>query len=191
MLFKTPISKADDEKLSRLIRMKRQEKPDDAFWETFDEELRSKQLAALVRTQTWYERLGKLSVVLARKSAAATAMACIFTLGVFTISKMELFSGLSPQADSLPMEAVTFSGETTAPEPPLFVVEENRLPTEGNESEFAYRIDTPPTYEVNVLTKRSVPVSYQIMAEPKQFTVGRDAAGNSLGAKVIRTGNQF
>jgi hypothetical protein len=42
-----------EERLSQLLRMKRQERPDADFWNKFDEELRSKQLSALVRTQSW------------------------------------------------------------------------------------------------------------------------------------------
>jgi len=191
MLFKKPISKADDDRLSRLIQMKRQEKPDAAFWDKFDEELRSKQLAALVRTQTWYERLGKLSILLARKSAAATAAVCIFALGIFTISKTELFSGLQSDPETLSVGISEVDNFVSSPEQPMFVVEETSLPSGSNENEFAYSITAAPTYEVNALTKKSAPVSYQILAEPKRFTAGGSDTDSSLGAKIIRTGNQF
>jgi len=52
MLFKKTFSPKDDERLRHLVQLKRQEKPDEAFWDKFDEEMRSKQLAALVRTQS-------------------------------------------------------------------------------------------------------------------------------------------
>ena len=89
MLFKKTFSPKDDERLSHLIQLKRQEKPDEEFWLKFDEEIRSKQLAAIVRTQSWYERAGELSLLIARKSAAATATASILALGIFTVSETD------------------------------------------------------------------------------------------------------
>jgi len=191
MLFKKPKTQTDDDRLSQLIQLKRRERPDAAFWEKFDGELRSKQLAALVRTQSWYERLGKLSILVARKSAAVTATACIFALGVFTISKTEYFVGEQPATGIVQEEASLAASNTSVVEQPMFVVEDTLRQTDGIESEFAYGINATPTYEVNALTKTQFPVSYQIIAEPKQFTVGQTDAGNGLGAKIIRTGNHF
>lgn len=191
MFFKKPITKADNDRLSQLIQLKRRERPDAAFWDKFDEQLRSKQLAALVRTQPWYERLGKLSILLARKSAAVTATACIFALGVFTISKSEYFAGNQPTADDSQIETSLTANDASIAVQPMFVVEDSRLLADGNEQEFAYGINAIPSYEVNTLTKKQIPVSYQIIAEPKQFTAGQIDAGNGLGAKIIRTGNHF
>ncbi len=62
---------------------------------------------------------------------------------------------------------------------------------EDIENDFTTSINATPTYEVNALTKKSMPVSYQIIAEPKQFTAGEFASENNLGAKIIRTSNRF
>ncbi len=191
MRFKKSHSQEVDDRLNQLIQLKRREKPDDAFWDKFDEELRSKQLAALVRTQSWYERLGKLSILIARKSAAVTATACIFALGVFTVSKSTYFT--EEQSSSNQTHPVISQSEIQTPsiEPPIFVVDDFKLPAEEDKTELSYEINAAPSYEINALTKKTIPVSYQIIAEPKQFTAGQLNAGNDLGAKVIRTGNRF
>ncbi len=191
MLFNKPKSQIDDDRLSQLIQLKRRERPDAAFWEKFDGELRSKQLAALVRTQSWYERLGKLSILVARKSAAVTATACIFALGVFTISRTEYFAGEQPTTGMVQEVSSPAASNTSLIEQPMFVVEDTLQQTDRIEGEFAYAINATPTYEVNALTKKQYPVSYQIIAEPKQFTAGQMETGNGLGAKIIRTGNHF
>lgn len=171
--------------------MKRQERPDSDFWDKFDGELRSKQLAALVRTQSWYERLGKLSLLLARKSAAFTATACIFTLGIFTVSKTEFFAGDQSSAVPTATESPPSISEVGNIEVPMFVVDESVLRQERFESDFVPTIDVTPRYEINSLAKKSIPVSYQIISETKMFTAGHAVSGNSLGAKVIRTEDHF
>ncbi len=191
MFSKRKISPENDVQLSQLLRMKRQERPDDAFWGKFDEELRSKQLSALVRTQSWYERTGKLALLIARKSAAATATLSIFALGIFTISKTEFFS-MNP-ADSVASGPVSEMEATEEPhfaETPIFIVDRQPVSNEVTDLEIP-KFDAAPYYEVNALTKGAVPVSYQIIAEPKQFTAGSGVSDTSLGAKVIRTGIDF
>lgn len=191
MLFKKPMSQEDDDRLSQLIQLKRQERPDAAFWDKFDQELRSKQLAALVRTQSWYERLGKLSILMARKSAAVTATASILVLGVFTVSRTEYFTGEQPTADLLNEETSLVGIDNSMIEQPIFVVEDFQPRVEGNENEFNFDINTTHSYEINALTKKSIPASYKVIAEPKQFTAGQVDDGYELGAKIIRTGNHF
>ena len=192
MLFKKTFSPKEDERLSHLIQLKRQEKPDEAFWFKFDEEIRSKQLAALVRTQSWYERVGKLSILIARKSAAATATASILALGIFTVSQSDYFTGgqttTSPtQTEPMHPEA----DDASAIDQPIFVVNDLHPQAEANEVDFSYGINATPSYEINALTKKSIPVNYQIIAEPKQFTAGHINFGNDLGAKVIGTWSHF
>lgn len=185
------MSQEDDDRLSQLIQLKRQERPDAAFWDKFDQELRSKQLAALVRTQSWYERLGKLSILMARKSAAVTATASILVLGVFTVSRTEYFTGEQPTADLLNEETSLVGIDNSMIEQPIFVVEDFQPRVEGNENEFNFDINTTHSYEINALTKKSIPASYKVIAEPKQFTAGQVDDGYELGAKIIRTGNHF
>ncbi len=192
MFPKKPISKADDESLSQLLQLKRQERPDDAFWGKFDEELRSKQLAALVRTQSWYERTGKLVLLVARKSAAATATVSVLAIGVFTLSQTDFYS-----FETTETQANVPTGENPAElladldDAPVFVVDNHSAPQVGLETESIPEFDAVSYYEVNPLTKDALPVSYQIIAEPKQFTAGARVRDAGLGAKVIRSGNDF
>jgi hypothetical protein len=192
MLCKKTFSPKDEERLSHLIQLKRQEKPDEEFWLKFDEEIRSKQLAALVRTQSWYERVGKLSILIARKSAAAAATASILALGIFTVSETDYFTGeqttnsLSQTEPMLPT-----ADDASAIDQPIFVVNDLHPQAEANEVDFSYGINATPSYEINALTKKSVPINYQIIAEPKQFTAGHINSGTDLGAKVIGTWSHF
>lgn len=192
MLCKKTFYRKDDERLSHLIQLKRQEKPDEEFWLKFDEEIRSKQLAALVRTQSWYERVGKLSILIARKSAAAAATASILALGIFTVSETDYFTGeqttnsLSQTEPMLPT-----ADDASAIDQPIFVVNDLHPQAEANEVDFSYGINATPSYEINALTKKSVPINYQIIAEPKQFTAGHINSGTDLGAKVIGTWSHF
>mgnify|MGYP001275236294 FL=1 len=192
MLFKKRFSPKDDERLSHLIQLKRQEKPDEAFWLRFDEELRSKQLAAIVRTQSWYERVGKLFILIARKSAAATATASILAFGIFTISETDYFAGGEPTTSPNQNEPVhPTEDDASAIDQPIFVVDDLHPQAEANEVDFSYGINATPSYEINALTKKSIPVNYQIIAEPKQFTADHINSGTDLGAKVIGTWSHF
>ena len=193
MSSEKPKSEAD-ERLSQLLRLKRQERPDAAFWDKFDEELRSKQLGALVRTQSWYERLGKLSLLVARKSAAATAAVSIFALGIFGISRSEFFAG----QESIPEQPAiaasqAFQSPELADEAPLFVVEERVQSPQRDalDATIVEAFNAPRSYEIHTLHPQATPKSYQVIAAPKQFTAGEASGSASLGAKVIRTGNQY
>lgn len=192
MLFKKTFSPEDDERLSHLIQLKRQEKPDEAFWLKFDEEIRSKQLAALVRTQSWYERVGKISILIARKSAAATATASILALGIFTVSETDYFTEGQTTTRLTQTEPIhPKADEASAVDQPIFVVNDIHPQADVTEVDFSYGINATPSYEINALTKKSIPVNYQIIAEPKQFTAGHINSGTDLGAKVIGTWSHF
>lgn len=187
-----PRSKAD-ERLSQLLRMKRQERPDATFWDRFDEELRSKQLGALVRTQAWYERAGTFFLLIARKSAAATAAVSVFALGIFAISRSDYFADQEIQAPQSPLAAENSIAMPSQDAAPIFVVEESFQSAHGADIENAgIHADAPHFYEVHALHPQSAPKSYQVIASPKQFTAGgTTAASNGLGAKVIRVGNRL
>ncbi|MGK0239896.1 MAG: hypothetical protein ACI92G_003378 [Candidatus Pelagisphaera sp.] len=182
-----------EERLSQLLQMKRQERPDANFWDKFDEELRSKQLSALVRTQSWYERLGKMTLVVARRSATTTATVSVFALGIFAVSKSEYFANNDLEATQAAAAAANEAGlQIATNELPLFVVEENFVAAlETMEHALIQPINVQPLYEIHTLAQRTSSSGYSINAAPKQFTIGGQANGISLGAKVIRTGNQF
>jgi len=192
MLSKKPIDPADDARLSELIRFKKRERPDEAFWDQFDRELRNRQLTALVQRRSWKERLGNIALVALRKSAVFAATASVLALGLFTAHKTGLFPGANLKSEAQTTETAVLPEATPKAETPIFVVENS----EAGPSEVA--MDSSPTffgspsYEVRRITKQSVPVSYQIMAEPKQFRASQTLTEQqNLGAKVIRTGIHF
>lgn len=67
-----------------LLRLKRAERPPAEFWGEFDRKLREKQLAALVAKRPWWQRLPRLSPVLARYrlvlGGTAVALGAFFSL---------------------------------------------------------------------------------------------------------------
>jgi len=174
-----------EERLSQLLKMKRQERPDAEFWKTFDQNLRSRQLSALVRTQSWRRRGWKLASILARKSAPTVATASAFTLAFFAVSKSDLLvddNSLQTPAASADMAQV----EKNAP---IFVVESN-IEAVTNAAE--QTISANQVYTVQALTRTKYDDRYRLIASPKAFTAPQN--GNELssfGAKVIRTENQF
>lgn len=63
--------------LEDLLRLKRAERPAAEFWERFDRELRTKQLAALVERKPWWKRLPQLVAVVARRPLPLGATAVL------------------------------------------------------------------------------------------------------------------
>src|SRR5271168_5255876 len=63
-----------------LLRLKRAERPQDEFWATFEAEIRSKQLSAIVSRRPWWDRFSWILAAVSRRqlslgSAAAVALA--------------------------------------------------------------------------------------------------------------------
>ena len=64
----------DKPKLEELLRVKRLERPNDAFWDQFDRELHQRMLQTLVRKEPWYlQTMRALSGRLAQGAAVAGA----------------------------------------------------------------------------------------------------------------------
>lgn len=189
MPIKKQISKKEDECLSQLIRLKRNEKPDDAFWENFDENLRSKQLSALVETHTWYARTGKLSLLLAKKSAAVLATGGALALTFLAVDPLELNESTPTPADTTLAEVET---EDVAIERPLFVVDSNAsvtLPQKATSFESQLSdFSIPATYGINVLSSNVSESRYQLNTTPKTLLTSNRQYGESthdFGAKII------
>jgi hypothetical protein len=75
-----------DAKLSMLLRVKRLEKPDAAFWETFDASLKARQLAASLPKRHWWHSLprpgrGNLRFVFGTLSTVAACLGIVW-LGI-------------------------------------------------------------------------------------------------------------
>jgi hypothetical protein len=192
MLFKKPINPADDARLSELIRLKKRERPDEAFWDQFDRELRNRQLTALFQRKSWKERLGSMALVALRKSAVFAAAASVLALGLFTAHKAGWFPGAHIESESQAAETAAIPGAAPKVDTPIFIVEKSAAAPGEVAMDYSPVFFGSPSYEVRRITKQSVPVSYQIMAEPKQFRASQPLTEQqSLGAKVIRTGIHF
>jgi hypothetical protein len=75
---KTTGKNQDEIKLEDLLRFKRAEKPDEAFWDRFDQELHQRTLRALVKKDPWYVQvLRGLSGRLAQTTAIGAAAAVL------------------------------------------------------------------------------------------------------------------
>ncbi|MCH6255428.1 hypothetical protein MLD52_02625 [Puniceicoccaceae bacterium K14] len=187
---KKQISKQDNERLSELIRLKRSEKPDEAFWEKFDEDLRSKQLSALVETHTWYARTGKLSLLLAKKSAAVLATGGALALTFLAINPLQV-----SETPSTPTAPVTASLETEdVIEAPLFVVDSQNTielsqPATTLDSQIK-EFSLPATYGINVLSPDRSDSSFKLNTQPKTFTTSNRQSSSEqtgFGAQIIRS----
>ena len=192
MLSKKPKTPAYGARVSELIRLKKSERPDAAFWDQFDHEFRNRQLTALVQTRSWRERAGTIALIVLRKSAVFTATASVLALGLFTVHKAGLFPGVMTDSKGPLVEAPIAQGEEPLVETPTFVVENTVAAASDVVADASLDYLGAPSYEVHRITKQSVPVSYRIMAEPKQFKARQSPSQQqSLGAKIIRTGNQL
>lgn len=69
--------------LEDLLRLKRLERPDPQFWEQFERELRSKQLAALVARRPWWRSLPQFVTAFSRhRLALASGAAAVAAAGI-------------------------------------------------------------------------------------------------------------
>jgi hypothetical protein len=105
------INKARDKevKVEDLLRLKRAERPDDAFWDTFDRELHQRMLQTLVKKDPWYVQLlrGVSSRIAqtATVGAAAAFLAMIVVRPAF-VASMDGVNGVNV-ADSMELEEVS------------------------------------------------------------------------------------
>ena len=76
-------ARQDKVKLEDLLRLKRKERPNTAFWNSFDRELHQRMLQALVKKDPWYAQVVRgLTGRLARGCAMGTATALIAVLAI-------------------------------------------------------------------------------------------------------------
>ncbi|TVR55695.1 MAG: hypothetical protein EA425_00490 [Puniceicoccaceae bacterium] len=73
--------------LEQLLQLKRREQPPQEFWDSFDRELRRRQLAALVRTQPWYERVFLFARFGLRKSTTAIGATCAILITLVAVDR--------------------------------------------------------------------------------------------------------
>jgi hypothetical protein len=67
-------------KVEDLLRMKRSERPDDAFWNSFDRELHQRMLQTLVKKDPWYSQLFRAAFGRIAQTAAVGAAAAVLAI---------------------------------------------------------------------------------------------------------------
>lgn len=186
---KTQLSEQDDARLSRLIQLKRCEKPDAEFWEDFQEQLRNRQLAALVERPSWRSRLGDRAYILLRIGASSAVFAAAVAL---------LLLAVQQNADRRAEDAADMA--SMAPESPTFDVGPSEDVAASDDGQSLPQLfEGPAIYGVNVLASEPANDRYTLVASPKIFTAQSNAGQGGeneemqggLGALVIRTSHQF
>ena len=181
-----------DEQLSRLIKLKRLERPDPDFRRRFEQEFRSKQLSSLVRVQPLHARLYRMCSLASRRAAPPAAAALAVTFVAITNTS---YLGHSEMKEATRMAKPSEPAQS-ADSYPLFVVgaQEQATPESGNANlvpELS-SFDAAAIYHVNLIEKPSQPASgYQLMAAPVTFSSPAANEAPALGAKVISTQGDF
>lgn len=78
--------------LEQIIHLKRSERPGADFWDGFDQELRRRQLAALVTIVPWRLRAARVLAAVARRLAPAGAGAAAIAFATFAILRVDTSS---------------------------------------------------------------------------------------------------
>lgn len=99
----TPRNPSEKPSLEELIRVKRAERPPAEFWKRFEEELRAKQLAAIVERRPWWQ---SLTVLLSGRRAtlagfgAAAAVAAVAYLRLPSNQTLVVAQAASPEVSA-------------------------------------------------------------------------------------------
>ena len=182
------------ERLDQVIRLKRCERPDAAFWTKFEQGIRSKQLSSLVIYQPWYVRAGKTALLVSRKAAPATAAAGVFAIAVAAVTQSGFFAS---QDQPTPAAAPTIAlSAETEPANPLFAVAQEQTTFEPTIT-IEQQVSREPSaiYRVPVMARSQPATSYELRYAPQTLTTVSSseagAAPSSMGAKVISTAREF
>lgn len=89
--------------LEELLRVKRAERPDDAFWEEFERGLRQKQLAAIIEPKPWWIGLS----IWGRRFAPLGLPASVAAAALLAVMVVRTQSPFSPAAAPFPDAAVS------------------------------------------------------------------------------------
>lgn len=99
-----------------LLRLKRCEQPDEAFWATFEERLHKKTLQTLVKRETWPARLRRRISAVAHPALAMPAAAAL-ALGLYVASPLQTAVTMDNPAESPAAQATSIaSAEPATPE---------------------------------------------------------------------------
>jgi hypothetical protein len=158
----SPNSPKEPVTLEQLLRLKRAERPEAEFWTDWEQELRRRQLASLVKTRSWHERLFDSGFRRLRRIAPVGAAAA--ALGIAWVS---FDFGVAPALEA-PL-AVNYASEAPAPE--LMVAA--AAVVEAPKAEMVRvaaperRPEVEPLYVMEVLAKLEQPQRFVTVSAPK------------------------
>ena len=129
-----------------LLRLKRAERPPDEFWATFEAEIRSKQLSAIVSRRPWWDRFSGVFAALNRHQVSIGA-ACALALAISGYRYVGVHSdyanaGRASAAQPAAVAAVTEHATQAAPAAPA-VTREASEPEESGFAAFSARDAAP------------------------------------------------
>lgn len=160
--------------LEQLLRLKRHEKPGDAFWEKFDRELEKKRLQAMVTRDPWPVRLFHSMLVyfhptVAVGAASAFALAFLF---VFTQSDTSPGAAISPSGLETQVSSQGFNNREASEIPAATIsnlASTTRQPAQISIMETDFGVDviapTPQTYRFRAYRTDMAPATFQVSEE--------------------------
>lgn len=90
--------------LEDLLKVKKAEQPDDAFWEKFDSDLQERTLQTFIKQEPWYQNSLNWIIQHARSASMAYALVCLMGIALYLNIGMDrsiLVSDLNSQDQSL------------------------------------------------------------------------------------------
>lgn len=163
--FNTATTRNADQRLSQLIKLKRMEKPEAAFWDDFEREFRSRQLTTFVQIQPLHTRIRRAIQLAARK--AAPPVAAVGAIGLTFLAVTNSRYLLSDASDSKQLSREQrHSSLGEKPTEAYFTVErETASPTQSIEAVDAklYRFDANPESmaTINRRSQTTLPASHR------------------------------
>jgi hypothetical protein len=156
--------------LEQLLKLKRTERPDAAFWEEFDRELRRRQLASVVATPTWRVRFARSLLVGVRRAVPIGAAATAAVAGFMALQRpTEKVTSTPEETAAMATPAVAPVVAEVAPSLPTPV----SAPEVSAEEEpvFERPSTSEPRFVVNEFVTRSSPTrTYVTVTSPNTFS---------------------
>ncbi len=167
-----------DQRLSKLIKLKQLEKPDAAFWETFEQEFRSRQLTTFVHIQPMHTRLRRACMIIARKAAPPVAAAGAVALTFFAVTNTRFLSKGTETEVQAPSDSLA-QAEPSEDQEAYFTVKVEDAPDSPSES-----ISSDTIYQINSLASQGGSSNgYLLNATPVTFS--QNAAAQTSGANIL------
>jgi hypothetical protein len=178
----TPENPSSKVTVEKLLRLKRAERPEAAFWDGFDRELRRRQLATVVNSRPWYARFARGTWVALRRGlpvgalgAAALAAFVIWQQDQARVAATAATSTAAIDPDALPVTLPEMRITSTPALPPA-AQEGSRAPAAVSK--------TPERYVVQEFASAVEPQRrFATMASP--YTLSASEA--DVGGYMINT----